>query len=78
MDALAVAVAAIPGPPLLPFGMNLAPALVPAGIGLAVLAALGAIVLLVGKDARGATPSFRNRGPVITAEKEKQSLSLVA
>jgi len=82
MNSFAVVVAVIPGPPLHPFGMNLAPALVPAGIGLAVLAALGSILVLVGRDARAETRPFRNRSATVVrpsrATKEERPLSVVA
>jgi hypothetical protein len=51
MNSLAIAVAAVPGP-IGSLAMNFAPALAPAGIGLLVLAVLGTIVLVVGRDAR--------------------------
>ena len=51
MNSLAIAVAAVPGP-IGSLAMNLAPALAPAGIALLVLAVLGTIVLVVGRDAR--------------------------
>jgi hypothetical protein len=52
MSNLATAVAAMPGAPLSSLVMNLAPALAPVWLALLVLAVLGAIVLLVGQDAR--------------------------
>jgi len=70
MNSLAVVVAAMPGPPVYSFGIDMAPALVPVGIGLAVLAALGAIVVLLGRDACGATGSVRNAFPVIRTDEE--------
>ena len=52
MSNLAIAIAAIPGAPIGVLVMNLAPALGPVGLALLVLVVLGAIVLLVGRDAR--------------------------
>ena len=52
MSNLAIAVAAMPGPPIGSLVMNFAPALAPVGMALLVGAVLGAIVLLVGRDAR--------------------------
>ena len=51
MSNLAIVVAAIPGAPIGSLVMNLAPALASVGMALLVLAVLGAIVLLVGRDA---------------------------
>ena len=52
MSNLAITVAAMPGAPIGSLVMNLAPALAPVWLALLVLTVLGAIVLLVGRDAR--------------------------
>jgi len=72
MSSLVAAVPVIPGPPLTTVALNVAPALAPAIVGLVVLAVLGAIVILVGSDARGGARSFRNRHPVIAIREEKR------
>jgi hypothetical protein len=78
MNSFAAVVAAIPGPPLLGFPVNAVPALLPAGIALGVLAALGAIVVLLGRDARRTTGSVRHPRPVIPAGGGRAVLRQVA
>jgi len=78
MNSFSVAVAAIPGPPLTRFTVTEAPALVPAAVALVLLAALGAIVVLVGRDPRGATRSVGVHGPVDTTREEAPSVRHVA
>jgi hypothetical protein len=52
MNDLVIAIAATAGPPMATLGMNVAPALALAVLGLLVLAALGAIIVLVALDTR--------------------------
>src|SRR5262249_49496816 len=75
MSNLAIVVAAMPGAPIGSLVMNLAPALAPVGMALLVLAVLGAIVLLVGRDAHyPAVPGCR-RAEVAGGERPSSSAS---
>ena len=56
LSNLAIVVAARPGAPVGSLVMDLAPALAPVGMALLVIAVLGAIILLVGRDAHHRLP----------------------
>jgi hypothetical protein len=78
MSNLDAVLGATPGPPLATLPLNLAPALAFAGVALFVLAALGAIIILVARDTHRPTVSSRTRRPEITAEEEERFLSRTA
>ena len=63
MSNLALTTAAMPGAPIGFLVINLVPALAPVGLGLLVLAVLGAIVLLLGRDAHHPARGARSRRP---------------
>jgi hypothetical protein len=72
MSNLAIAVAAMPGAPIGSRVMNFASALAPVWMALLALAVLGAIVLLVGRDAhQPAAPGCR-RAEVADGEPRQQ------
>jgi hypothetical protein len=72
MNNLTIAVAAMPGPPIGSLVMNFAPALAPVGMALLVVAVLGAIVLLVGRDAHHPVAPGRRRAEVAGGERRQQ------
>jgi hypothetical protein len=72
MNNLAIAVAAMPGPPIGSLVMNFGPALAPVGMALLVVAVLGAIVLLVGRDAHHPAAPGRRRAEVAGGEPRQQ------
>ena len=74
MGNLDAVLGASPGPPLTTVPLNLAPTLAFAGLVLFVLAALGAIIVLVARDTRRSAVSRRTWGPEITAEEEERFL----
>ena len=72
MSNLALTTAAMPGAPIGFLVINLVPALAPVGLGLLVLAVLGAIVLLVGRDAHHPAAPGRRRAEVAGRERRQQ------
>jgi len=71
MDNLAATICATPGPPVATVFMNVAPALVPVLV-LMLLAAVGAIIVLVARDARQrATPGSEGGAEIKVVEKEE-------
>ena len=72
MSNLATAVAAMPGAPIGSLVMNFAPALVPFGMALLALAVLGAIILLVGRDAHHPAAPGCRRAEVAGGEPRQQ------
>src|SRR5262245_33477813 len=75
MSHPAIGVAAMPGAPIGSFVVNLAPALAPVGMALLVLAVLGAIVLLVGRDAHHPAAPGCRRAEVAGGERPSSSAS---
>jgi hypothetical protein len=73
MSNLAITVAAMPGTPIGSLVMNLAPALAPVGLALLVFGILGAIVLLVGRDAHHLPGPARRRADVAGGEPRQQA-----
>jgi uncharacterized membrane protein YfcA len=73
MSNLAIAVAAMPGAPIGSLVMNFAPALAPVGIAILVLAVLGAIVLVVGRDAHHPAAPGGRRAEVAGGEPRPQA-----
>jgi hypothetical protein len=72
MSNLAIAVATMPGAPIGSLVMNCAPTLAPVGIALLVLAVLGAIILLVGRDAHHPAAPGCRRAEVAGGEPRQQ------
>jgi hypothetical protein len=72
MSNWATIVAAMPGAPTGSLVMNLAPALAPVGMALLVLAVLGAIVLLLGRDAHHPAAPGCHRAEVACGEPRQQ------
>jgi len=72
---LAIVVAAMPGAPSGSLVMNLTPALAPVGMALLVLAVLGAIVLLVGRDAHHPAAPGCRRAEVAGGERPSSGAS---
>src|SRR5262249_35233470 len=75
MSHPAIGVAAMPGAPIGSFVVNLAPVLAPVGMALLVLAVLGAIVLLVGRDAHHPAAPGCRRAEVAGGERPSSSAS---
>src|SRR5262249_37877491 len=72
MDNLAAAIGATPGPPVATVLMNVGPALVPVLV-LMLLAALGAIIVLVARDARQRATPGSDRGVEIRVVETKET-----
>jgi uncharacterized membrane protein len=70
MNDLGIAIAATPGPLVTTLVMEVAPAWVLAVFGLFVLAALGAIVVLVARDTRRQTRVLLSRADIEVEEQE--------